>query len=199
VFDFDNTIGDFKQCVYILNHTNIECDEILDKLNECFRPNIFTMFEHILKNKLNNRIKNVILYSNNNNEKFVNIVINYIHKKLNSILFDTIITISHPKRICSEKNINDLIVCSDGLIDENSHICFIDDKKYIKMKKSKQVFYVLCEKYKYTLKNNIINNRLNIKLHTPYEIDEYQLSYTNYINLSEQLFHKINYFVYEYI
>lgn len=195
VFDFDNTIGDFKQCIYILNHTKLDYNELFNKLHECFRPNIFNIFESILKNKNNNKISHVILYSNNNNEKFVNIVIDYIHKKINGNLFDKIITFSNPKRISHEKDINDLIKCCDGIINEKTNICFIDDKKYLKMKKSKQVFYILCEKYKYALKNNIINSRLNVKLIPPFICDKFQLSYSNYITLSEQLYHKILFFI----
>jgi hypothetical protein len=193
VFDFDNTIGDFKQCIYLLNNTKIECNEILDKLYECFRPKIFSIFENIIKYKMNHKIKHVILYSNNNNELFVNIVIEYIHKKLNYKLFDKVITLNHPKRSSSNKNINELIECSEGIITKDTKVCFIDDRKYNDMKNSNQVFYILCERYKYYVKNNILYQKFGIKLN--YSTNKYLLSYRNYINLSEQIIDGINYFI----
>jgi hypothetical protein len=198
VFDFDNTIGDFKQCIYILNHTQFEYNEVFDKLNECFRPNIFIIFENIIKYKNQNKINNVILYSNNNNEQFVNIVINYIHKKLNTNLFDKIITISHPKRKTSNKNMIELMNCSDGLITNESKVCFIDDKRYSEMKNSKRVFYIQCEKYKNYIKDSILFKKFGIKNDSKHKNNEYLLSYRNYLNLSEQIIDGINFFVYKF-
>ncbi len=197
VFDFDNTIGDFKQCIYVLNNTKIECNEIFDKLYECFRPNIFIIFENIIKYKIQNKIKNVILYSNNNNETFVKMVIDYIHKTLNMNLFDKIITLNHSKRTTTNKNMNDLIICSDGLITSESKVCFIDDRKYIDMKNSNQVFYIRCEKYKYYINDKQLLKRFGIQnLKNDKKQNEYLLSYRNYTNLSEQIIDGINYFIY---
>jgi hypothetical protein len=195
VFDFDNTIGYFKQVIYVLNNTKTDYNNVFDKLYECFRPNIFNIFEDIIKYKSNDKIKNVILYSNNNNESFVNIVVDYIHNKLNAKLFDKIITISHPKRTTPNKNMIDLINCSDGLITDNTKVCFIDDKTYLDMKNSKQVFYIRCEKYKYYIKDNALYKRFGIK-NDFHKKNEYLLSYRNYMNISEQINDSINYFIY---
>jgi hypothetical protein len=142
-----------------------------------------------------NKINYIILYSNNNNETFVNIVINYIHTKLNYNMFDKVITLNHPKRYGSNKNINELIECSDGLITTETKICFIDDQKYLNMKNSSQVFYISCEKYKYYIKDSLLFKRFGIK-NNIHKKNEYLLSYRNYMNLSEQINDNINYFVY---
>ncbi len=195
VFDFDNTIGDFKQVIYVLNKTKTDYIEIFNKLYECFRPNIFNIFEDIIKYKTTNKINSVILYSNNNNEQFVNMVVNYIHEKVNYKLFDKIITMCNPKRITTNKNMNDLINCSGDLITNNTKICFIDDKTYIDMKNNKQVFYIRCEKYKFYIKDSLLFKRFGIK-NEPNKKNEYLLSYKNYMNLSQQISEGINYFIY---
>jgi hypothetical protein len=124
VFDLDNTIGFFEQFILVLNYSpkDISYNVLFDLFPECFRPNIFEIFTYLLQQKKNNKIKGVLLYSNNI-DLFVNKVIEYIHYKLNDTLFDCVITKDHPYRKVKFKHIDNLIECSNGIITFFSKIC----------------------------------------------------------------------------
>jgi len=53
IFDLDETIGFFKQFVFILNiaeaTTTPDYDMYFELFEECFRPHIFDIFRFILK------------------------------------------------------------------------------------------------------------------------------------------------------
>lgn len=157
VFDLDETIGYFKQFIYILNileSYNIRnYNKLLNIFNFVFRPNIFKILFYIKDEKIRKKIQYIILYTNNNNNDFVNIIINYIHDKLNYILFDKIITINHELRTSKSKNYDDLIHCVNEI--ELHQICFIDDKEHDSMKHS-NIFFIQCEKYIFNLDNKKI-------------------------------------------
>ena len=154
VFDLDETIGYFKQFIYILNileSYNIRnYNKLLNIFNFVFRPNIFKILFYIKDEKIRKKIQYIILYTNNNNNKFVNIIINYIHSRLNYILFDKIITLNHELRTIKSKNYQDLIHCVNEI--EYHKLCFIDDKRHTSMKHS-NVFFIQCEKYTFNLDN----------------------------------------------
>ena len=169
VFDLDETIGYFGQMIYIMNTAKLKnVYELFDLFPEYFRTNIFEVFHYIIRLKKEGKIKSVIIYSNNNNDEFINYVITYIHKKLNYSLFDLSISLNTPLRnnnikIKNMKNLNDLIICSKGLLNDKSSICFIDDKNHEGMK-NKKVYYINCEPYRYTLSSSTIFKRLNISI-----------------------------------
>ena len=161
IFDLDETIGYFKQFIVILNiielYHPIDYNLYFELFEDYFRPNIFHIFEMILSKKKTKNIKYVVLYTNNNNDHYVNKVIEYIHKKLNAILFDHIITYNS-NRLHKIKSYEDLIHCIPDIA--NGSLCFIDDKIHICMKSNLNVSYIKCEKYTYHLSNDEIISRL---------------------------------------
>jgi len=196
VFDLDNTIGFFEQFIFILNsisktETDISYNHLFDLFPECFRPNIFEIFNYLIQQKKTNKIKGVLLYSNNN-DFFVKKVIEYIHYKLNDTLFDCVITKEHPYRKVKLKHIDDLIECSNGIITFFSKICFIDDKQHPSMI-TEQVFYIRCENYTYYLSNKEINKRINVEL--PFYKKKSCLNLNNYKRISLFIYNKILQFI----
>lgn len=195
VFDLDNTIGFFEQFIYILNCisvTDISYNYLFDLFPECFRPNIFEIFAYLLQQKKNDKIKGILLYSNNNNDYFVKKVIEYIHYKLNDQLFDCVITKEHPYRKVKLKHIDDLIHCSNGIITFFSKICFIDDKQHQSMV-TEQVFYIRCENYTFYVSSKEIHKRINIVL-PPYK-KKPCLNLNNYKRISIFIYNKILQFI----
>ena len=195
VFDLDNTIGFFEQFIYILNclsTPDLSYNYLFDLFPECFRPNIFEIFTYLLQQKKNDKIKSVLLYSNNNNEYFVKKVIEYIHYKLNEPLFDCVITKDHPYRKIKVKHIDDLIVCSNGIITFFSKICFIDDKEHLSMI-TEQVFYIRCENYTFYIPNKEVYKRINIIL--PSYKKKPCLNLNNYKRISIFIYNKIVQFI----
>jgi hypothetical protein len=195
VFDLDNTIGFFEQFIYILNcisSPDISYNYLFDLFPECFRPNIFEIFTYLLQQKKNDKIKGVLLYSNNNNDAFVKKVIEYIHYKLNEPLFDCIITKEHPYRKVKVKHMDDLIDCSNGVITFLSKICFIDDKHHASMI-TEQVFYIRCENYTFYVSSKEIHKRLNIVL--PSYKKKLCLNLNNYKRISIFIYNKILQFI----
>ena len=194
VFDLDNTIGFFEQFILVLNcisKTDISYNELFDLFPECFRPNIFEIFTFLLQQKKSHKIKGVLLYSNNN-DFFVNKVIEYIHYKLNDTLFDCVITKEHPYRKAKLKHIDDLIECSNGIITFFSKICFIDDKQHLSMI-TEQVFYIRCENYTYYLSNKEINKRINVNI--SFVKKKPFLNLNNYKRISIFIYNKILQFI----
>lgn len=196
VFDLDHTIGHFKQFIHILNHMNIDkindsYFNLFDLFPEYFRPKIFELFEYLIVKRKEKKIRSIILYTNNNNDIFITKVIDYINYKLNDIVFDTIITTTHPLRNNKFKNYNDLISCAN--LDSNTNICFIDDKKHLNMI-CKNVFYIRCEPYVFNIPSNEINNRVNIKI-TDDSKYKYILNLNNQIRVTEQILKRIDSFI----
>jgi hypothetical protein len=196
VFDLDETIGYFGQIIYIMNTAKLKnVYELFDLFPEYFRTNIFEVFQYIIRLKKEGKIKSVILYSNNNNDEFINYVISYIHKKINYELFDLSISLNTPlrmKKTNNLKNLNDLILCSNGLLTDSSSICFIDDKIHDGMK-HKKVYYINCEPYKCTLSSSIIFKRLNIKICD--EKNKYNICQSIHSLISKEIIKKIRLFL----
>jgi hypothetical protein len=157
IVDFDHTIGYFKQIIYILNiiethylqgFTKDNIFQILDKYPYIFRPKIYNILEYICSNK--SRITFFILYTFNNNKKFVHLIIEYMKQKLkiSDDLFDYKIFQGSTKNGKSIEYLESQIL-PKGLR-KNEHVidiyCYIDDKRYDLMMK-KNVQYIHCEKY----------------------------------------------------
>jgi len=195
VFDLDHTIGYFKQFIQILNHTYIDKVNdsylfLFETFPEYFRPNIFYLFEYLILKRRERKISSIILYTNNNNDMFVNKVIEFINYKIKDKLFDHIITVSHPLRKNKYKDYNDLIECSG--IHSETNICFIDDKKHESMR-NKKVVYIQCEPYIYNIKSSEIFNRSNIKVGEEKNI--YILNMNNQKRVTEQIMKRIQWFI----
>jgi hypothetical protein len=195
-FDLDHTIGYFKQFIHILNQisidkTNDSYHDLFDLFPEYFRPNIFSLFEYLLLKRNEKKIKYIILYTNNNNDIFVNKVIEYINYKLSAIFFDIVITTTHPKRKNKDKNYNDLIECTN--LNQDATICFIDDKKHANMI-CKSVFYIRCEPYIYSIYPNEIYNRIKVTIPV-FEKKGYTLNMNNQKRVTEQLLNRIKWFI----
>jgi len=205
VFDLDETIGYFEQLIYIMNHTKKttknEVFELIDLMPECFRTNLFDIFYYIIRLKIETKIKSVILYSNNNNDLFIDYILSYIHKKLNYKLFDLSISYNHILRkkvntksndnLTIKKNINELILCSNGLLTNESSICFIDDKEHDEMKHPK-LYYIKCEPYKYTIPSSIIYKRLSINIKT---FEKQRISQSIHTLISKEIIKNIRLFL----
>ena len=193
VFDFDETIGYFDQIIEIIKYTKkTSKEEIFNFLKIfpfVFRTSIFDIFCYIVRLKKEKKIKNVILYSNNNNDVFIGIVLSFIHEKLNYDLFDTSISINQTHN--KNKNITDLLNYSNGLLNKNSSIFFIDDKEYQDMKSIQ--YYIKCESYKYIYSKLEIEQKLNIII--PIIRDKKIISQSIYAFISKEIINKIRLFV----
>jgi hypothetical protein len=193
VFDFDETIGYFDQIIEMIKYTKkTSKEEIFDFLKTfpfVFRTSIFDIFCYIVRLKKEKKIKNVILYSNNNNDVFIGIVLSFIHETLNYNLFDTSISINQTHN--KNKNITDLLNYSNGLLNKNSSIFFIDDKEYQDMKSIQ--YYIKCESYKYVYSKLEIEQKLNIII--PINRDKKIISQSIYAYISKEIINKIRLFV----
>lgn len=192
ILDFDCTIGYFKQIIYLLNiiekYYQLEVIEEYDyfKIFDCypnmFRPKIYDIFNLILSSK--EKIKFFILYTNNKNSNFVNLILEYIKTKLkyNGEIFDyTFLNNTKEKSLSFiKKNINN----KNELI-----FCYIDDTKNINMSNS-LLQYIHCEKYIHNYNiNEIINNfpfNLFDKI-TKSKLHKYFLKYFEKLKSNKQL------------
>lgn len=193
VFDFDETIGYFEQIIDIIRHTKktskLEVFEFFNLFPLVFRTNIFDIFNYIVRLKKEKKIKSVILYSNNNNDLFIEYVLSYIHETLKFSLFDLSITLKQTQN--KNKNLTDLLKYSNGLLSKKSSIFFIDDKEYDNMKSIK--YYIKCESYKYLYSNSSIKDKLNIELNTSYKSKI--ISQSIYTIISKEIINKLRLFV----
>ena len=193
VFDFDETIGYFDQIIEMIKYTKkTSKEEIFNFLKTfpfVFRTSIFDIFYYIVRLKKEKKIKNVILYSNNNNDVFIGFVLSFIHEKLNYNLFDASISINQTHN--KNKNITDLLNYSSGLLNKNSSIFFIDDKEYQDMKSIQ--YYIKCESYKYVYSKLEIEKKLNIII--PVSRDKKIISQSIYAFISKEIINKIRLFV----
>jgi hypothetical protein len=193
VFDFDETIGYFEQIIDIVRHTKktskIEIFEFFNLFPFVFRTNIFDIFNYIVRLKKEKKIKSVILYSNNNNDLFIDYVLSYIHETLNFSLFDLSISLKQTNN--KNKNLGDLLKYSNGLLNKKSSIFFIDDKEYDDMKSIK--YYIKCESYKYIYSNSCIKDKLGIDLNTSYKSKI--ISQSIYTIISKEIINKLRLFV----
>jgi hypothetical protein len=191
VFDLDETIGYFDQIIDIMNYTKInkkqDIFELFTIFPQIFRTNVFDIFQYLVRLKKDKKIKSVILYSNNNNDSFIKYIIDFIHQKINYSLFDT--TISLNQTYNKNKNKRDLLLYSNGLINDKSSICFIDDKEYNDMKDVK--YYIKCEAYRYVYDKDYIEKEKKIKMDVKHKN---KISQSIYAIISKEIINKIRLF-----
>jgi hypothetical protein len=159
IFDLDHTLGFFEQVIHIMNHSYFTCHEVLTFFPECFRPLLLDFLKSLIPYKKSGKVKSILLYSNNNNDEFVKTVIDYIHKMIEYTLFDEIITMEHPLRKKKQKDYEELIYICQGILHEDSVICFIDDKIHPLMNKS-NIFFIKCEGYVNIIKHDEMIDRI---------------------------------------
>ena len=159
IFDLDHTLGFFEQINHIMHHSEYTCPELLTFFPECFRPLLIDFLKSLIPYKKNGKIKSILLYSNNNNDSFVKTVIQYIHETIGYVLFDEVITLTHPLRNKKQKDYQDLLSICQGLLNESSVICFVDDKVHPLMNKN-NIYYIKCEGYCHLIKERMLAERI---------------------------------------
>lgn len=206
VFDMDKTLGDFDLISFLYGqlkqHTSIF--KILDVFFECFRPNIFSIFTMIHEYKLSGIIEKVVLYTNNTGgTEWVKHIIDYIHYKLNFILFDHLITalyvnrgdIPDLRRRSIEKTYTDLRNILQ--IDAKTIVIFIDDAYHAKMLHAK-VKYIHIAPYNYHFDNHTILNKIKY-INPDWNIclpsQRYYVKYKYNENISKKLFNTLTYYI----
>jgi len=193
IFDLDHTLGFFEQLIHIMNHCSYSCHELLYMFPEMFRPLLLEFLKSLVMYKKAGKIKSVILYSNNNNNMFVNMIIDYIHTFLGDILFDKVITLEHPLRKSKQKDYHELLFLSEGTIEPSSMLCFIDDKTHPLMS-IQNVCYIKCEGYAYVVKHPIVIERIHKDI-PAYPFKKRCLNLNNQSNISRLLIHRIRVFI----
>lgn len=165
VFDLDETLGCFIEVsmfwsalenYYGHNLFPNKFFEVLDIFPEFFRPNILNILKFIQQKKKNKLCNKIIIYTNNQGFKsWVNMISDYINKKLGATVFDNIIAAYkingkqiELNRTTHEKSVDDLIRCTG--IPANSEICFIDDLYHPLMDKE-NVSYIHIKPYYYSM------------------------------------------------
>jgi hypothetical protein len=169
VFDFDETMGSFGEINIfwnaILEVLNIDKKQkkrilfqILDIYPTIFRPLIDDILQFILKQKIKNKCKEVLIYTNNNGPvEWCNYIIEYLNYKTNKNIktIDKIIKafivngkLREPNRTSIDKSIVDLIKYTK--YSKNLEICFIDDQEHKKMIHD-NVYYINIIPYKFNM------------------------------------------------
>lgn len=177
IIDFDNTIGYFSQIIYLINiiektynrkMTQNDINILLNIYSYSFRPKIFEILKFIQELKKKNIIQNLILYTKNKNEIFVNMVVHFIEESIyhekdkKEKLFENIV-FSKTKT----KHIEPILDLNTIYDDIESYICFVDNKKYnygSEYTKTK-TFFIECDTYKYYYSNDEIVQKMNYKIY----------------------------------
>tara|TARA_Y100000780_G_C13693021_1_gene420310 strand:+ start:6496 stop:7092 length:597 start_codon:yes stop_codon:yes gene_type:complete len=169
IFDLDETIGYFQDLSSLFvneikRFPNSEPRNILFGLMDLnpviFRENIFDIFHLIINAKKKNQSLITILFTNNQGPKlWYNLIIEYIHYKLNYPLFDYVIgpykigdVVIEPYRTSHNKDINDLSNII-GIPIENMDIIIFEDQLHTNMV-HKNVIYVKLEPYVHYIEPN---------------------------------------------
>ena len=177
IIDFDNTIGYFPQIIYLINIIETtykrkmkqeDINILLKIYTYSFRPKIFEILKFVQQLKEKNIIHNLILYTNNKNEIFVRMVLNFIeeyigysNKTLNRKIFDHIVFSK------TKKNLKPLINFESVYDNIETHICFIDNKNYNYNTESKiiHIYFIECDTYKYHYTHEDIAKKMDYKIY----------------------------------
>jgi len=166
VFDMDETLGDFSQPYIFWNSLNKFLNiktlddkyffSFIDLFPAFFRTNIFNILKYVKKKKIDGYCDYVMIYTNNNGPNYwADIIISYIHNKLNYKLFDRIIRsykingkIVEKNRTTYEKSYSDFLHVTE--LQSNTLVCFIDDQNHPYMKHD-NVLYIQIQPYTYNI------------------------------------------------
>ena len=176
VFDLDETIGQFSNLHEITNACEdvlqrplkqMEFCELLNLYPEFLRPGILTILEFLDYKKRQGSLHKVYLYTNNQcGKEWVDQIVAYINMKIGATkpLFDDVIyafkiknQIVDMRRTTNNKTHEDLIKCT-MMKDDTTEICFIDDKKYMRMY-GERVYYIRPRPYIHPLSKQDIISR----------------------------------------
>jgi len=193
IFDLDNTLGYFEQMIHIMNHVELTCHELLRLFPDFFRPLLFDFFINLISYKKSGKIKSILLYSNNNNDFIVKTIILFIHNTLDFTLFDQVITLDHPLRTKKQKDYTELLLLSNGMLHEESTLCFVDDKIHPLMN-TKNTCYIKCESYVNYIHHSVVIDKIKK------EIPEFKrvkrcLNKNNQLQVSKLLIQRIRIFI----
>jgi hypothetical protein len=193
IFDLDHTIGYFEQMIHIMNCCEITCLELLRLFPDFLRPLLLDFFVSLISYKKSGKIKSILIYSNNNNDYIVRTIIQFIHETIQYTLFDEIITLEHPLRIKKQKDYHELLLLSNGLLHEDSLLCFVDDKIHPLMN-TKNTCYIKCEGYVNYIKHELVTDKIKK------EIPEFKkkkrcLNKNNQLQVSKLLIQRIRLFI----
>jgi len=180
VFDLDETLGYFGEfgriCILLDEYYKNDdkaysiFNELMDLYPEFIRPNMINTLKFLLQKKKEGKCQAVMIYTNNNGErKWVQYIKGYFEHKLNSKIFDQIISafkingkVVEINRTSHDKSIDDFFRCTK--LPANIEICFIDDIFHPKMGHD-NVYYIHVKEYRYILPSDeIINRFLNSPL-----------------------------------
>ena len=147
VFDLDDTIGHFEQLGMFISAleqgiTGFKVNKkifnkILDLFPHFIRPGIIDSLKLLKKRKKRDKCLKVIIYTNNNGPRSWTLNIkNYLEQKINSKIFDRIITKYDHRSIINcrtthNKTRSDLLGCSN--LPKQTKILFFDDQYHTLM------------------------------------------------------------------
>ena len=188
VFDLDETLGyfgEFGRFCILLDEYYKNTDksysifnELMDLYPEFVRPSMFTILKFLLQKKKEGKCQAIMIYTNNTGErKWVEHIKGYFEHKLNSKIFEQIISafkvngkVVEINRTSHDKSIDDFFRCTK--LPHDIEICFIDDLFHPKMEND-NVYYIHVKEYKYILPSDeLINRFLNSPLSNDIENKE---------------------------
>ena len=174
VFDLDETLGYFTEfgVFYdlLIKHLQVAPPlrshvfrSTIDLFPEVLRPNIMSVLNYLKRKKQSGVCNKVLIYTNNQGPpEWRNMIKDYLHDKLEYVLFDKVIgafklngRVTEVSRTTSDKTTDDLIRCAR--LPGNTQICFIDDVHYENMD---NVYYIKVNPYIHNISMNIMVNRL---------------------------------------
>lgn len=213
VFDLDETLGFFAQISRIwltlntLNNNQLSHQDFYDLCDlfpKIMRPGIFPLLNYL--NQLKGiSIGKVVLYTNNMGPpSWARIIIDFIHYKTNSNIFDVIIPGHVGKGSCRTtkvKTYNDLLRCVN--LSKTTKICFIDDQPHARLNENPMVTSIFVNAYNYFYTNSEIFKKL--KKYKPYKkiydinikksLEEYLLEYNSKPEENTNIMRDINNFL----
>ena len=213
VFDLDETLGFFAQISRIwltlnsLNNNQLSHQDFYDLCDlfpKIMRPGIFPLLNYL--NQLKGKsIGKVVLYTNNMGPpSWARIIIDFIHYKTKSNIFDIIIPGHVGKGSCRTtkvKTYNDLLKCAN--LSKTTKICFIDDQPHVRLNENPMVTSIFVNAYNFFYTNSEIFKKL--KKYKPYKkiydinikksLEEYLLEYNSKSEENTNILQDINNFL----
>lgn len=154
IIDFDHTIGYFNQLIFLINIIEVTYDTkltdtqihaLLDHYPYVFRPKIYDIFELVLLYEKDTQITFFILYTCNNQPRFVQTIVHYLEEKLKEKNIFHHIIFEQTK----VKNINTLMQYIQREQTHSHILCFIDDTLFDYSDSRIQTRYIKSENYIY--------------------------------------------------